>query len=83
MASEDLMRQWDAIRAKIAAGNRSSGPRDWFENVVDERDARIAELETALRVVDADIRHHLRSDDIAAALIRPHAVRAIRAALTD
>lgn len=55
MASEEVMRQWDAIRATIAAGNKSSGPRDWFENVIDDRDARIAELEAALREVRASV----------------------------
>ena len=43
--------------------------------------ARIAELEAALRTVDEDVRHHLRSDEIHAALIRPHAIEAVRNAL--
>ena len=49
--------------------------------------ARIAELEAALRIVDDDVRHHLREgyavegEKIPAALIRPHAIKAVRDAL--
>lgn len=38
-------------------------------------------LRAALRLVDDDVRHHLRSDAIAPALLRPHAIDAVRAAL--
>lgn len=33
---EKIMEQWDRERAKIAAGDTSSAPRDWFENLLDE-----------------------------------------------
>jgi hypothetical protein len=35
----------------------------------------------ALRTVDRDARDHIRSDQIAPALLRPHALRAVRAVL--
>lgn len=38
-------------------------------------------LRTALKVADESIRHHLRSEKIDAAMIQPHAVKAIRDAL--
>ena len=40
-----------------------------------------ARMEEALRLVDEDVRHHLRSDVVAPALLRPHAIKAVRAAL--
>jgi cytidylate kinase len=49
--------------------------------ILENYDARVAELEEALRLVDADVRHHLRSDEVHTALIRPKAIRAVRAAL--
>lgn len=42
---------------------------------------RLLHLYRALKIADDSIRRHLRSDKIAAAMIQPHAVRAIRAAL--
>lgn len=42
---------------------------------------RALEYWNALRVADESIRHHLRGDQIAAAMIQPHAVAAIRKAL--
>ena len=33
-------------------------------------------------IQDADVRHHLRSDKVATAIIRPDAIRAVRAALS-
>jgi hypothetical protein len=41
---EQLLTEWDRIRAKIADGCTNSGPRDWFENVMDEQDHIIADL---------------------------------------
>ncbi len=35
---EKIMREWDDIRASIAAGCTHSGPRDWLEGVLDEQD---------------------------------------------
>jgi len=32
---EEILKQWDYYRALIAAGNTSSGPRDWFESILD------------------------------------------------
>jgi len=45
--------------------------------------ARVERLEEALRTVDQDARDHIRSDEIAPALLRPHALRAVRQALSD
>jgi len=45
---EEIMREWDAARSIIARGDTSSRPRDWFENVISEKDARITELQAAL-----------------------------------
>ncbi len=45
---DEIMREWDAARAAIAAGDASSRPRDWLEDVLGEKDARIAELQAAL-----------------------------------
>lgn len=50
---EQIMAEWDAIRVNIATGCAHSGPRDWFEGVLDETDERIAELEALLRRIDA------------------------------
>lgn len=45
MRSRDqIMAEWDAIRSKIAGGCTNSGPRDWFEGVMDEQDRAIADL---------------------------------------
>lgn len=41
---DQLMTEWDAIRTKIADGCNNSGPRDWFEGVMDEQDQIIAGL---------------------------------------
>jgi hypothetical protein len=43
--------------------------------------AEIERLRAALLVVDDDVRHHLRNDEIAPVLLRPHAIREVRAAL--
>lgn len=48
--------------------------------VLDAAD-EIERLRTALRIADESIRHHLRCDTIAAAIIQPHAVKAIREAM--
>ncbi len=45
---DEIMREWDAARSIIARGDTSSRPRDWFENVISEKDARITELQAAL-----------------------------------
>lgn len=34
---EQIMAEWDEVRAKIAAGCSHSGPRDWLEGVLDEQ----------------------------------------------
>lgn len=55
----------------------------------DDLQRRIAELEAALRVVDDDVRHHLRDSyaapgtTIPASLIRPHTIKAVRDALRN
>lgn len=45
--------------------------------------SRVEELEGALKTADDSIRHHIRSDEIAPAMIQTHAVRAIRDALVQ
>ena len=45
---------------------------------VAELTERVDVLEAALRLVDDDVRHHIRSDEIGPALIRPKAVKAVR-----
>ena len=35
----DIMQQWDYWRKRIADGDVSSGPRDWFESVIEPFDA--------------------------------------------
>ncbi|GAH02057.1 unnamed protein product [marine sediment metagenome] len=35
MDREKIMRQWDYWRKRIADGDKSSAPRDWFESVLD------------------------------------------------
>ena len=32
------MRQWDYWRKRIANGDKSSAPRDWFESILDDDD---------------------------------------------
>lgn len=74
---DQIMTEWDAVRAKIADGCTNSGPRDWFEGVMDEQDHIIADLvrgsaklETALRamfdsyegVFDMALPHQHQSD---------------------
>jgi hypothetical protein len=44
-------------------------------------EAQVERLREALRLVDDDVRHHLRSDEVHASIIRPEAIRAARAAL--
>lgn len=41
---EQIMTEWDDIRAKIAARCDHSVPRDWLEGVMDEQDHIIADL---------------------------------------
>jgi len=56
-----------------------------FPNDVEANARLIAaapDLLAALKLVDYDVRHHLRNDDIGTALIRPHAVKAVRDALS-
>lgn len=65
---DEIMREWDAARVAISAGDTSSRPRDWLEDVLGEKDARIAKLEAALREiadlpdVDADHRSTIVRD---------------------
>ena len=33
---EKIMKEWDYWREQIAAGNKSSAPRDWFESIIDD-----------------------------------------------
>lgn len=41
---EQIMNEWDGVRASIADGCTHSGPRDWLEGVLDEQDHIIANL---------------------------------------
>jgi uncharacterized membrane protein YfbV (UPF0208 family) len=40
-----IMEQWDYWRKRIACGDKSSAPRDWFESILDE----IKQQEDAIR----------------------------------
>lgn len=40
---EQIMAEWDIIRDFLAGGGAHSGPRDWFENVLDEAEGRIVD----------------------------------------
>ena len=33
---DKIMSQWDYWRKRIADGDTSSGPRDWFESIIEE-----------------------------------------------
>lgn len=44
---EQLLEQWDDIRAKIAGGCTNDGPRLWFEGVIDDF---VGELDEAHRI---------------------------------
>lgn len=62
------------------------GKVDRMRNEISDLNARVVQLEAALRLVDADVRHHLRdayenADSIPAAMIRPQAIKAVRDAL--
>jgi hypothetical protein len=41
--SEQLLTEWDAIRRAIADGCTHSGPRDWFEGVIEEFEDAVRE----------------------------------------
>ena len=43
---EKRMKQWDIWRRKIAEGDTSSAPRDWFEGVIGQMDQFRTALET-------------------------------------
>jgi len=47
-----------------------------------EKEEIISELVGALQCVDNDVRHHHRNDSTDAALIRPHAIKTVRSALS-
>ena len=42
--TEKIMRQWDFWRKRIANGDKSSAPSDWFASVIDTLLERIAAL---------------------------------------
>ena len=44
MSNELVMQQWDYWRKRIAEGDTTSAPRDWFESIIDSRDEQIDEL---------------------------------------
>ena len=44
MSREKIMKQWDSWRRYIAAGGKSSWPRDAFESLLDEYDEEIESL---------------------------------------
>lgn len=58
----------------------SNGQRD-CKPELDGFRAELAQAREALKVADDSIRHHLRGDQISAAMIQPHAVKAIRDAV--
>ncbi len=60
------------------------GQRGKLKTTVAAMDWAIAQIEmlrAALKMVDFDIRHHIRSDEISAVLIRREAAQAVRDAL--
>ena len=50
MNRESIMIQWDMYRKRIAEGDKSSGPRDWFESFLDEIEQLEAENKELLRL---------------------------------
>lgn len=46
---EKIMEQWDYWRERIAKGDKSSAPRDWFESVMSHYECRIEELELQIK----------------------------------
>jgi hypothetical protein len=63
---ETIMAEWDAVRTKIAGGCTNSGPRDWFEGVMDEQDHIIADLireVSRLRSFEDALRKHQHWND--------------------
>lgn len=56
---EEIMRQWDHYRKRIAEGSTGSLPRDWFESILDAKDEHIDELKKALTWIlsDKKMRH--------------------------
>jgi len=43
-SDKTIMEQWDYWRGEIACGNTSSGPRDWFESIIDMYEEKQDEL---------------------------------------
>ena len=41
--TEKIMKQWDAMRKRIAEGDKSSAPSDWFGSVIDSFTEQIAQ----------------------------------------
>ena len=41
--TEKIMKQWDAMRKRIAEGDKSSAPSDWFASVIDSLTEQIAQ----------------------------------------
>jgi hypothetical protein len=74
-------------RLRNIMGNARREDMRPYEATAADAAERILELEAALRLVDDDVRHHLRNgyeaagETIPAAMIRPRAIKAVRDAL--
>jgi hypothetical protein len=71
-------RQLADLRVSVEA---RTDERDAVSLLARNRGRQLAEARAALLLVDEDVRHHHRSDSDSAALLRPHAIRAVRAVL--
>jgi hypothetical protein len=49
---EEIMRQWDFWRKRIAEGDTSSAPRDWLETLVEELQEYQDKLQKIARIID-------------------------------
>ena len=58
---EQIMQEWDAVRAKIANGCTNSGPSDWLEGVLD--DVALSEREACAKLAKAAARAAQIIDD--------------------
>ena len=48
MSREKIMPQWDYWRQRIAGGDVSSSPRDWFESVLEVQDETLSRIKKRL-----------------------------------
>lgn len=46
---DQILEQWDVIRAKIASGCDNDGPRLWLEGVIDDYEEAVKDAERRAR----------------------------------